>query len=48
MDPTHEFPPLDLGGLRSKGGHIFEDWVATMFGVKFSIVFWIMATTIFE
>ena len=20
MDPTHEFPPFDLGGLRSKGG----------------------------
>ena len=19
MDPTHEFPPFDLGGLRSKG-----------------------------
>ena len=39
MDPTQEFPPFDLGGLRSKGGHISEDWVATMFGVKFSIVF---------
>ena len=20
MDPTQEFPPFDLGGLRSKGG----------------------------
>ena len=20
MDPTHEFPPFDLGGLHSKGG----------------------------
>ena len=22
MDPTHEFPPFDLGGLRSKGAYL--------------------------
>ena len=48
MDPTHEFPPFDFGRASFEGGHISEDWVATMFGVKFSIVFRIMATTIFE